>query len=60
MFVLRYWKKFDNASIYVQFGATFIMFFNIFFNLFYPSYEGFSVTVMLELQSMALTQCDTK
>ena len=31
--------QFYNASIYVQFSVTFIMFFDIFFN-----YEGFSVT----------------
>ena len=35
--------QFDNASIYGQFGVTFIMLFDMFFNVFYPLYEGFSM-----------------
>ena len=37
--------EFDNANIYVQFGVTFIMFFDIFLNFFYPLFKRFSVTV---------------
>ena len=39
MFILRYWKwksEFDNWSIYVQFGVTFIMVIDLIFNFFLP------------------------
>ena len=41
----------DNARIYVRFGVTFIMFFDIYFLIFYPSYEGFSVTAVFNKNS---------
>ena len=52
MFILGHGSEslqLDNASIYlcsiVQFGVTFIMFFDMFLKKFYPSFEGFSVTI---------------
>ena len=44
--------QFDNASIYVQFGLTSIMFFGIFFIYFYPSGifyypQGYCIKIMI-------------
>ena len=48
--------QFDNASIYVQFGVTFITFFGIYFIYFYPSYEGFFMTEHVFLLWMLIGQ----
>ena len=41
MYILGHWKwKFDNASICVQFGVTFIMFFDIYFKFFLSLIRG--------------------